>query len=207
MEYINIFIQISIFIILFYFRIPINKIRFDATYKKLDIIDSYTFNIILYINLFLFLSFFNLNIYNILIACFIFFIIFLVFNINNFLAQLKKINNNYFLFIVLFITLMIISVDISNSISLGWDAQKFWIYKTINFFSNGTIENLKYLDKGDGYDYPYLGSLLWAIFWKISFFNEEYFGRLFYGFIYILSILSLANRLNSSIYSKIIILR
>ena len=205
MEYINIFIQISLFIILFYFRIPINIISFDAIYKKLDIIDSYTFNIILYINLFLFLSFFNLNIYNILIAYFIFLIIFFLFNINNFLAQLKKINNNYFLFIVLFITLMIISVDISNSITLGWDAQKFWIYKTINFFSNGTIENLKYLDKGDGYDYPYLGSLLWAIFWKISFFNEEYFGRLFFGFIYILSILSLANRLNSSIYSKIII--
>ena len=205
MEFINIFIQILLFLILFYFRIPINKINFNAADKKLDVIDNYTSNIILYINLFLFLSFFNLNIYSILITYFVFFIFLFLLNINNFLFQLKQINKNYFLLIILFITLIAISIDISNSISLGWDAQKFWIYKTINFFSNGTIENLKYLDKGDGYDYPYLGSLLWAIFWKISFFNEEYFGRLFYGFIYILSILSLANRLNSPIYSKIII--
>ena len=101
--------------------------------------------------------------------------------------------------------MIVISIDISNSIALGWDAQKFWIHKTINFFNNGTIENLKHLDKGDGYDYPYLGNLPWAIFWKISLLKEEYFGKLFYGFIYIVPILSLTNRLHASLYSKIII--
>ena len=147
----------------------------------------------------------NLDINNILINSFIFFFFSYTFNINNFLTQLKQVTQNYFLFIILFIALIVISIDISNSITLGWDAQKIWIHKTINFYNNGTIENLKYLDKGDGYDYPYLGSLLWAIFWKISFLKEEYFGRLFYGFIYIVSLLSLTNRLNSSLYSKIIL--
>ena len=205
MEFINIIIQILLFLSLFYFRIPIDNIYYNSPSKKLDVIDNYTFNIIIYINLFLFLSFLNLNINNILIIFFIFLFFLLTFNITNFLAQLKQITQNYFLFIILLIALIVISIDISNSITLGWDAQKFWIHKTINFFNNGTIENLKYLDKGDGYDYPYLGSLLWAIFWKISFFSQEYFGRLFYGFIYVVSILSLTNRLHSSLYSKIIV--
>ena len=202
MEFINIIFQILLFLSLFYFRIPINNIYFSSPSKKPDVIDHYTFNIIVYINFVLFLSFLNLDINNILIISFIFLFFFLTFNINNFLTQLKQITQNYFLFIILFIALIVISIDISNSITLGWDAQKFWIHKTINFYNNGTITNLKFLDKGDGYDYPYLGSLLWAIFWKISFLKEEYFGRLFYGFIYIVSLLSLTNRLNSSLYSK-----
>ena len=205
MEFINIIIQIFLLLSLFYLRIPIDNIYYNSPSKKLDVIDNYTFNIIVYINFFLFLSFLNLNIDNILIAFFIFLFFLLTFNITNFLAQLKQVTQNYFLFIILFVTLIVIFIDISNSIALGWDAQKFWIHKTINFFNNGTIESLKYLNKGDGYDYPYLGSLLWAIFWKISFLKEEYFGRLFYGFIYIISILSLTNRLNSSLYPKIVL--
>ena len=38
-------------------------------------------------------------------------------------------------------------MDISNQIVLGWDAQKFWVYKTINFYDNGNLESLKNLDK------------------------------------------------------------
>ena len=203
MEFINILIQLFLFLILFYFGIPINKLYLNKI--KFNIIDNYILNTIFYINFFLLLSFFNLNIYELLFSYLILISIILISNFKYFFSQIKKFKINFFLFSIIFITLIIISVDISNSITLGWDPQKFWIYKTINFYDNGSIESLKYLDKGDGYDYPYLGSLLWAIYWKISFYNEEYFGRLFYGFIYIMSLLSMINRLNGSNYSKIII--
>ena len=203
MEFTNILIQLFLFLILFYFGIPINKLYLNKI--KFNIIDNYILNSIFYINFFLLLSFFNLNIYELLISYLILISIILISNFKYFFSQIKKFKINFFLFSIIFITLIIISVDISSSITLGWDPQKFWIYKTINFYDNGSIESLKYLDKGDGYDYPYLGSLLWAIYWKISFYNEEYFGRLFYGFIYIMSLLSMINRLNGSNYSKIII--
>ena len=203
MEFTNILIQLFLFLILFYFGIPVNKIYLNKI--QLNIIDNYILNTIFYINFILLLSFFNLNIYEMLISYLFLISIILISNFKYFFLLIEKFKINFFLFSITFITLIIISVDISSSITLGWDAQKFWIYKTINFYDNGSIESLKYLDKGDGYDYPYLGSLLWAIYWKISFYNEEYFGRLFYGFLYILSLLSMINRLNGSNYSKIII--
>jgi len=101
MEFINIIFQISLFLSLFYFRIPINNIYFSSPSKKPDVIDHYTFNIIVYTNFVLFLSFLNLDINNILITSFIFLFFFLTFNINNFLTQLKQITQNYFLFIAL----------------------------------------------------------------------------------------------------------
>ena len=203
MEFTNILIQLFLFLILFYFGIPVNKLYLNKI--RLNIIDNYVLNTIFYINFFLLLSFFNLNIYELLVSYLILISIILILNFKYLFSPIKNLKINFFLFSIIFITLIIISVDISSSITLGWDPQKFWIYKTINFYDSGSIENLKYLDKGDGYDYPYLGSLLWAIYWKISFYNEEYFGRLFYGFIYILSLLSMINRLNGSNYSKIII--
>jgi hypothetical protein len=203
MEFTNILIQLFLFLILFYFGIPVNKIYLNKI--QLNIIDNYILNTIFYINFFLLLSFFNLNIDELLISYLFLISIIFISNFKYFFLLIEKFKINFFLFSITFITLIIISVDISSSITLGWDSQKFWIYKTINFYNNGSIESLKYLDKGDGYDYPYLGSLLWAIYWKISFYNEEYFGRLFYGFLYILSLLSMINRLNGSNYSKIII--
>lgn len=204
MEFINILFQLFIFLILFYFGIPISKFNVNNNIR-LNFIDNYIINTIFYINFFLLLSFFNFTIYQLLVSYLIFIAILLTLNFKYFFSQIKKLQLNLFLFSITSITLIAISIDISTSLTLGWDSQKFWIYKTINFYDNGSIESLKHIDKGDGYDYPYLGSLLWAIFWKISFYNEEYFGRLFYGFIYILSLLSIINRLNASNYSKIIV--
>jgi len=205
MEYLNIIIQLFLFFVIFYFGIPVNKFL-STNNIKLNTIDNYTFNIIFYINFFLIISFFNFNITKLIILYFTLLSILIIINIRFFFFEIKRLKIKFFFLSIIFLITVIISVDISNSITLGWDSQKFWIYKTINFFDNGTIESLRYLDKGDGYDYPYLGSLLWAIYWKISFYNEEYFGRLFYAFIYIFSLLSMINRLNAPSHSKIIIL-
>ena len=59
MEFINIIIQILLFLSLFYFRIPINNVYYSLPSKKPDVIDHYTFNIIVYANFFFIFIFFE----------------------------------------------------------------------------------------------------------------------------------------------------
>ncbi len=203
MELLNIFIQMVLFFIFF------STIQFLKIYKfhnvpfKLNFVENLNYNVIIHINFFLILSFFNLNIDEILKIYFITLFILFFLTIKNGFFDIKEIKqNNINLFILLF-SCLVIAIDLSNSLTLGWDSQKFWIYKTINFYDGGSIESLKYLDKGDGYDYPFLGSLVWAIFWEISFVDKEYFGRLFFIFLYILSIFSIVQKIDTSPYIKI----
>jgi len=84
---------------------------------------------------------------------------------------------------------------VSYSLILDWDAQVFWISKTLNFYNNENIGNLV---NSRNENYPFLGSLLWATFWKISFISEEYTGRLFYVFLYSVSLASLIETLKST---------
>ena len=203
MELLNIFIQIFLFFIFF------SIINFSKTYKfyktsfNLNFIENLNYNVIIHINFFLILSFFNLNIDEILKIYFITLFILFFLIIKNGFFDIKDIKQNNINLFILFISFLIIAVDLSSSLTLGWDSQKFWIYKTINFYDGGSIESLKYLDKGDGYDYPFLGTLIWAIFWEISFVDREYFGRLFFILLYILSIFSIVQKLNSSSFIKI----
>ena len=87
---------------------------------------------------------------------------------------------NLFYLILLFITSSTIFLEVANNLVIGWDAQKFWIYKMLNFYSGNSITNLANLPNAW---YPYLGSLSWSFFWKVSFLQHEYSGRLFYVFI------------------------
>ena len=148
-----------LFLLIFSIKIPFNfknKFRYKIIYQ----VDYFVFNIIIHLNFILILSFLNININQLLICYFVFIILFFLINIKYFNYYLKKIKSYFFSLIIIFLTLLVISIDISNLITLGWDAQKFWFYKAINFYDEGNLESLKYLDKGDGYDYPFLGSLI-----------------------------------------------
>jgi len=52
------------------------------------------------------------------------------------------------------------------------------------------FENLSTLPK---YEYPHLGSFIWALFWKAVPIANEYFGRLFFLFLYLISIFSIVD--------------
>lgn len=56
--------------------------------------------------------------------------------------------------------------------------------------------------------YPHLGSYIWAFFWKNSVLEYEYFGRIFFIFIFVLSIFTLIPRLSNkfSIVEKLLII-
>ena len=71
----------------------------------------------------------------------------------------------------------------------------------LNFYNGNTITNLSNLPNAW---YPYLGSLVWSFFWKTSFLENEYSGRLFYVFIYLSSLLLLINNLKLSVSYKVI---
>ncbi len=163
--------------------------------------ENLTFNLIIFLNFILLVSFFNVGLVFIissyLIYCAILFLIYLI----NYKILININRLNTFYFVILFISSSIIFIQIANDLVIGWDAQKFWIYKTLNFFNGNSISNLSNLSNSW---YPYLGSLSWSFFWKISLLEHEYSGRLFYVFIYLISLLLITNNLKISIFNKVI---
>jgi len=93
----------------------------------------------------------------------------------------------------------------ANDPTLAWDGLENWYYKAQNFFYNYNFFDLKEVNKGFNY-YPHFGSFLWGFFWKNSFLQHEYFGRLIYIFIFCLSIFSVCELLNKDNFIKSILI-
>ena len=159
---------------------------FNKNNKEINL--SYlNYNLIINCNILLILSFFPIPIKNyqiILITLYflIFLYSFIFFKIN--FNILKK--NNYSGFLILFFSFIILSLVISNELDLGWDAKYFYYIKSLFFFEGLGLEELSKFEENKWH--PYFGSYIWAFFWSIPFFDLEYFGRLFYLFIFCFSI-------------------
>lgn len=195
-------IIVQFFII--YFLLSFNIIfvvNNNLNFKNISLPENISINSVVFINFILILSFLNINL-NIIIFCYFLYlgVLFLIYIYKgNAIIDLDK--KNLFYFLLLFITSIIIFFEIANNLIIGWDAQKFWIYKTLNFYNDNSIINLKNLPNPW---YPYLGSLTWSFFWKISFLENEYSGRLFYVFIYLSSLLLLVKNFKiSKLYKTI----
>ena len=194
-------ILIQIGVILFIFSIPILKFNYLNLnkVKSFSFFDEIFFNLIFFINLILILSFFNLNIIFILVITFLLILFSLI---NNFFLKFSPYKRKLDLRIVfLLIFFIIIAFDVAFSLELGWDGQKLWFPKVLNFYQNNNLANLNNLYWPE---YPYLGSLLWAFFWKMSFSEYEYLGRFIYIFIFCLSIFSLSDILRVSLIKQIL---
>ena len=156
------------------------------TDKKIELFDIYILNLFIILNIILILSIFDILLINIIYSVLIFFIIS---NFSNWNIKIIKINlkrfSKYIFFIIIF---YILSILIVSNPDLDWDGKFHWYKRALSFYQDMGYENLKNLPK---YEYPHFGSLLWAIFWKTNSLGYEYFGRLFYLFIYLLSIHSI----------------
>ena len=156
------------------------------TDKKIELFDIYILNLFIILNIILILSIFDILLINIIYSELIFFIIS---NFSNWNIKIIKINlkrfSKYIFFIIIF---YILSILIVSNPDLDWDGKFHWYKRALSFYQDMGYENLKNLPK---YEYPHFGSLLWAIFWKTNSLGYEYFGRLFYLFIYLLSIHSI----------------
>ena len=197
-EIFNIFFLIGTFFIIFSF--PLNNIYLKKNIIKYDlnIFEIYSFNILILLTFCFFLSFIKLDILN------IFFSLFGLALLNLFFFDWKIFSNKIILIIILFLFLLIYSLEISTYPYLEWDAAVNWIFKTLNFKSNYNFENLKNVHGLIAY--PHLGSYLWALFWKASFVDYEYTGRLVFVFIYLIGFFALVDNLKISILNKCLVL-
>ncbi len=198
-ELINIFLQLFIFILIFSLGNFTGLKKTFLVERSNSLYEHYSYNIIVQLNLILFLSFLNINLDKI-IYLYLFFIFFLVVYNFHFLL-LKNLFLNCYVYFLCFVCL-IIFLNISFNLTLSWDTEKFWFQKVLNFYNGYSIDNLN--NTGRSYN-PHLGDLIWAFFWKFSLISQEYSGRLFFGFFYIISICLLASNLKTKIIYKFII--
>ena len=181
-----------IFLTLFFFIPFIKKVTFSNSKITLDEYDLRSLNLIILINLFLFLYLLNFTVGQIINIFYSLIFIFVIYFLTNFKKLYFQKNIIYYL-LFYSIILFILSVDLASNLNLYWDAQKIWLPKASVILNNGLISDLK----NTAYShYSFLGSLIWSFFWKISSFENEYFGRIFFLAIYCYSLFSITSLLN-----------
>ena len=191
-EIVSIITQLIFFLVIFSF--PFNPLNLNKilNLKKgtLNLIDAHVTNILFFIYFCLFSSFLNFDLK-------LLFKFYIVVSASFFLFNFKK---NYFNFersdilnFIIFILLIFsIFLLIAQNLKLEWDGH-VWIQKAIIFFNNEKLINLNQTIHPD---YPFLGSYLWAFFWKNSLLELEYLGRFFYIYFYVVSIFFIASAIN-----------
>ncbi len=189
-ELLNIF-SFSLFLSLFFY-LPFFKKNISNKNIFLDNNDLKVISFLILINLLLILKLLNFNISQITNIFYSIFFIFVIYFLTNFKKFIFE-KNIYFYFIVNLLVLFILSIQVSNNLTLYWDAQKFWLPKAIVLYNNGSISDLQ----NSFYShYSFLGSLSWAFFWKISGFEYEYFGRMFFLALYCFGLLNFLSLIN-----------
>lgn len=184
---------------------PVNNISTPFLYKSLGNSNFFCIpvNILILFFIFLICSFFPINLH------YLFFFIFVVYLLI-FLKNFYKICNEIFIKKNLSLKLFFITInlffffDLAYNLEIGWDGLAIWIFKVNNFYNGHSYFNL-FEQEIAFKQYPHLGSFSWAFFWKNSLMDKEYFGRLFYQYIYVVSIFVIANSIKIFSNLKIII--
>jgi hypothetical protein len=155
--------------------------------------DIYILNFFIILNFILILSLIDLKVSNILFLILIYYFITNIFLLKKIeiLKNIKKLSK-YLIFLSIF---YLLSFCIISNPDLGWDAKFHWYKKALSFYQNMGFENLTTLPK---YEYPHFGTFLWSMFWTMSPLKYEYFGRLFYLFLYLLSIYSITDLIKNN---------
>ena len=197
-EILNIF---YLFIVIFLiFSFPLNNIFLTKKFSKYNynIFELYSFNLLIVLSCLFVLSFFKLNIIN------IYFFLLSIAIINLFFFDWFKFRKITSILILFIIFLLSYSLNIASYPHLEWDASVNWIFKVLNFKNNYSFENL--INVPGVTEYPHIGTYMWALFWEGSFFDNEYTGRIFFLFIYLISFFTLTANLKLDDIKKIILL-
>ena len=194
-EVISIYLQLLIFFIIFQF--PINKsILNNHSELNFNFFEIITLNIIIHLFFYLVVSFLSINIKAFFIIEVLLGLSFIIFNMITFYKNNKfAIDDNFLLIVIFIIFNIILFTQIAGHMRLEWDGLSHWIYKAQIYFQDGTFADLKYVDFSY---YPQLGSFLWGYFWKNSFLELEYFGRLIFPFLYLVGIFLSVSSVNNS---------
>tara|TARA_B100000795_G_scaffold168142_1_gene126590 strand:- start:2871 stop:4196 length:1326 start_codon:yes stop_codon:yes gene_type:complete len=192
-ELASIFLQFLIFLIICSFPLsPKNLNRFmDNKIHVFNYVDCHALNIIIFLNILLFSSFLNINLK-------ITFYLLLVLSLISIIYRRKEIfflinKKNIIKFLLFFIICISIFISTAQVLKLEWDGFH-WILKALNFYNENNIQDLREVKILP--EYPHLGGYIWAFFWKNSLLELEYFGRLFYVYLYVVSIFTVYNLLD-----------
>jgi len=181
-ELINIILQIFVFILLFSF--PINQKIINTSYfSNFSYFDIIFVNFIIFASIGLVFSILNLNFKYL----FFIFLIFGIFNVFYGFNDFKKLKIETLILILFLVINFILFCKIASEPILNWDGLATWSLKMNNFYYYTEYENLNNITYSHQ---PHLGPYLWALFSQNNFLNYEYFGRLIYPFIFVLSIFS-----------------
>ena len=104
---------------------------------------------------------------------------------------MKEIKEYFFYLIPIFIIYFILSINIASELYFGWDAKFFYYIKSLYFFDGKYLSDL--IDFSSNKHHPHLGSYIWGFFWSIGPMKLEYFGRLYYLFIFCFSVFYVSN--------------
>ncbi len=181
---------------------PLNIYNLNIGNHKIQNRLNIYFNLLINLNILLYLSILPLKLSEYI--NFIYILLILLF-IKNYLINFKKdnIKTSYPYLSIFLIIFFILAIDISNKLNLSWDSKWFWYIKSLYFFQDNTYKELSNYTYNDFH--PHFGSYIWAFFRKISFNQYEYFGRLFYLFIYLGSLILIScNFFKKNIYNFII---
>ena len=189
----QIFFQLLLFVFLTSF--PFNRYLFSnsKTLNNINFFTSISINSLFLMLVLLFFSFFKISLVH------VFYLIIFVYSILLFkilINQNKKINlKEMSLKLFFLLSLFCIFFNTSYQLELGWDGFD-WREKANFFYNGGYLFDINKFTT-TYQNYPHLGTYIWAFFWKNSFLNYEYLGRLFYNYFYIVSIFSIITSFNN----------
>ncbi len=176
-------------LLIFLTSFPVNKYLFSEnnTIKNLNFIDAIVINTLFLMFLLLFFSFLKIQLESIFYLILIIYICLLSKIL--FFRKKKIVIKNWPQILFFLFSLFCIFLNTSYQFELGWDGFN-WKEKANFFYNGGYLLNINEFTK-TYQNYPHLGTYIWAFFWKNSFLNYEYIGRLFYNYLYIVSIFSI----------------
>ena len=192
-------INIILFVFFVVFLTSFSKKNFFFNNKELTNNYNYeysTFNLLFALNVIWVSSILDLNKY---ITISIILVILSINLLKNIIGSSKVNVNKNLEFLVLNLVIISLSIVIAHDLFFSHDVRLYWFEKAILFYNDLFIDK----DLTIKPEYPHFGTYLWGFFWKISFLDLEYFGRIPYIIIYVFSIFYILNKINfKSIYIK-----
>ena len=180
-----------IFCLLIFCPINVYKPKFISNNPSVEI--NIAYNILLNFNVLLLLSVLPISLSAYSKIFILFYFALFVYNYLLKISFVKHKFNELNEIIIFFIFFLIIAVHIASKLNLGWDAKWFWYIKSLFYYQNQTINELSNYTFNDFH--PHLGSYFWAFFRSLSINEYEYTGRLFYAFLYLISILIITSNI------------
>ena len=197
-EILNIYFLSTCLLVIFSFPFSNRYAPNIIQIKKINIFEIYLLNTIFTTSILLILSFFQIDL------TILFFVILICSLINLFFIEYGKFKKDLILFFFFFLFIVIFFTKIANYPVLEWDGFSHWIYKVKNFYDGYSYKNFSNVQ--NHWEYPPLGSYLWAFVWKGSLVNNEYTGRVIYLYFYFLSLFLIISKTPFNLIVKILII-